>query len=189
MIKGSSKSCGCLAIKLRAIRSKKYNHYELNDLFGVGYTTNTNIPFLFDLNDYESIKNYCWYETNNNYIATRNPETRKIQLLHHLVLGFHDEEIDHINRKKNDNRKQNLRLVTRQQNCVNKSIQSNNTSGIVGVYWDKAKNKWVGSLTFDGRKYFKRFGTKEEAIEYRKLLEITYFGEYAPVDLKEQWKM
>mgnify|MGYP000864723466 FL=1 len=180
LIKGHSKSCGCLAKELMSERSKKYNTYELNDLYGVGYTTNTNIPFVFDLKDYKKIQKFCWYETSNNYIATRDSKTNKVVLLHQLILGISNKEIDHINRKKNDNRKQNLRIVTRQQNCINKSIQSNNKSGIVGVYWDKARERWVGSLTFDGIKYAKRFDAIDEAIEYRRILEEEHFKEYAP---------
>jgi hypothetical protein len=197
LIKGHSKSCGCLATELFIKRSRKTNKYDLSNTFGIGYTSNTNNLFIFDLEDYEKIKNYCWYETTNNYIETRT--NRKRIALHTLVLNVkNSDEIDHINREKNDNRKGNLRLVTRQQNCMNKSIQSNNKSGITGIYWDKQREKWVGSLTYKGNKYQKRFNTKNKAIKYRKSLEEKYFKEYAPDSInivtpaeveriKEQW--
>lgn len=38
-------------------------------------------------------------------------------------------EIDHINRIRSDNRISNLRICTRQQNCNNTDLNSNNTSG------------------------------------------------------------
>ena len=57
----NTKSCGC--IKGRA--SIKQNIYDLksNIEYGVGYASNTNKPFYFDKEDYNKIKDYCWYET------------------------------------------------------------------------------------------------------------------------------
>ena len=43
----------------------KYNKYDLLGSFGVGWTTNTNKEFWFDLEDYDKIKDYCWAENNN----------------------------------------------------------------------------------------------------------------------------
>src|SRR3990167_1166684 len=49
------------------------------------------------------------------------------------------------NRKKLDNRRKNLRVVTRSENVLNKGLQSNNTSGIPGVTLYKGKY-WFVSL-------------------------------------------
>lgn len=62
-------SCGCFAsneIKKRnSKRLKKYNIYNLTGEYGIGYTSNTNKEFYFDIEDYDKIKNYCWYEFDN----------------------------------------------------------------------------------------------------------------------------
>jgi len=50
--------------------------------------------------------------------------------------------IDHINGIKHDNRFINLRECTRQQNNLNVSLKSNNTSGYKGVSWNKRAKKW-----------------------------------------------
>jgi len=47
-------------------------------------------------------------------------------------------------------------------------------------YCNIARERWVGSLTFDGIKYAKRFDAIDEAIEYRRILEEEHFKEYAP---------
>lgn len=154
--------------------AKKYNKY-----FGIAYTSNTNIPFIFDLEDYERIKQFCWLEGQNGYIVTG---TNKGTIYLHKLIIPTDHIVDHINRNKKDNRKENLRIVTCQQNCMNKSMQKNNLSGITGVYFDKDRKRWVGQLIFKNKKYTKRFFTKNEAIEYRKKLEKEYFKEYAPKD-------
>jgi len=52
------------------------------------------------------------------------------------------EFIDHINGKKSDNRFCNLREATNAQNMRNTGLRSSNTSGFIGVSWDKAKKKW-----------------------------------------------
>ena len=83
--------------------------------------------------------------------------------------------IDHINHNKLDNRIENLRLVTPNENCKNKSIGSRNISGIMGVSWCKQTSKWSSSIVVNGRqKDKKRFQDKEEAILYRRMLEVKY---------------
>jgi len=52
--------------------------------------------------------------------------------------------IDHINRTRSDNRVDNLRVVTHQQNQFNRS----NTKG---YYWSKQRNKWRAQLVISGR--------------------------------------
>lgn len=62
-----------------------------------------------------------------------------VALLHTLILkapvGY---EVDHINRVKFDNRKENLRTVTRSQNNYNTKIRSDSKTGFKGVHYYKA---------------------------------------------------
>lgn len=67
--------------------------------------------------------------------------------------GFPDLFIDHINGNKSDNRICNLRLATDSQNKTNVGKRQNNTSGIKGVSWDRANNKWMAHATLNGRGY------------------------------------
>ncbi|MDU7405660.1 MAG: HNH endonuclease signature motif containing protein [Citrobacter portucalensis] len=59
-------------------------------------------------------------------------------------------EIDHINHDRLDNRIENLRLVSHQDNAKNRSKTSRNTSGVVGVSWDKKRCKWYAFIKVDG---------------------------------------
>lgn len=61
-------------------------------------------------------------------------------------------EIDHINGNRADNRLVNLREVTRQENCQNAALCSNNTSGVAGVHWHKRNKKWVARLRIGGKR-------------------------------------
>ena len=122
-----TKSCGCS----RKGINKKYNKYDLTGEYGVGYTSKGE-EFLFDLEDYDKIKDYCWH-LSHGYVASYIPlSNHKNVLFHKLVMNYSDEmDIDHINHKKHDNRKKNLRIVTRTQNNMNKNTYRRNTSCIL----------------------------------------------------------
>lgn len=49
-------------------------------------------------------------------------------------------------------------------NC---DLAANNTSGEHGISYDKSRGKWVVSLQKDGKKCFRRFAAREEAVNFR----------------------
>jgi hypothetical protein len=66
-------------------------------------------------------------------------------------------EIDHINGIRNDNRIENLRSVTRNQNQWNRLT-------VKGYYFNKVKNKWISRIKLNGKKiYLGSYNTEEEA--------------------------
>ena len=68
-------------------------------------------------------------------------------------------EIDHINRDKLDNRKENLRTVTHLENCQNREPIKDGT-----VWKEKGRNVWRTEIVVNGkRKHLGVFQTKEEA--------------------------
>ena len=92
----------------------------------------------------------------------------KLYAVHRLVWTYHSNEpvafIDHINNNRLDNRIENLRAVTRSQNCMNSRQRSDNTSGIKGVHWDNKKEKWIARVGLNNKKYYLgAFCTKEKA--------------------------
>jgi deoxycytidylate deaminase len=58
--------------------------------------------------------------------------------------------IDHINNNKLDNRKENLRLITRSDNSRNRSKKNNATSKYYGVFYHKEK-KWRASIVHNNK--------------------------------------
>lgn len=77
-------------------------------------------------------------------------------------------EIDHINRVRNDNRWNNLRLVTHKENMQNSALRVDNASGYRGVTFNKGACKWKAYITLENKqKHLGYFPTKEEAIEAR----------------------
>lgn len=181
----NTRSCGCLDSETTAQRNreycKKYNKYDLTKEYGIGYTSKGE-EFWFDLEDYDKIKDFCWYLDAYGYVVscysgTKN--SRKGVKMHRLLLPEF-EQIDHINNKKNDNRKINLRKVTDSQNNMNRKLRSNNTSGVTGVYWDKSSQKWFAQIVANKeKKFLGYFNDFNDAVTARKDAEEKYFGEFS----------
>lgn len=88
-----------------------------------------------------------------------------------IVYGDEPDCIDHINRNPSDNSLSNLRAVSQSVNSQNKRVQSNNSSGVPGVYF--SEGKWTAAIQI-GPKRTKigRFQNKDEAIAARREAEI-----------------
>lgn len=76
-----------------------------------------------------------------------------------------DVEVDHEDKNWLNNNSWNLRLdVDGSVQKVNRSKYKNNTSGVVGVYWNKSSGKWMAQVNENGkRKNLGRFTCKIEA--------------------------
>ena len=100
-------------------------------------------------------------------------------LLHHLILPSRHEEgfvVDHINRDTRDNRRKNLRYVSRFESGINRNNMSDNTSGVKGVAFKKDRNKWVAYISVDGkRKWLGYYDEKDKAVKARKKAEEKYY--------------
>lgn len=88
---------------------------------------------------------------------------------------FPDGEIDHINGNTLDNRICNLRDVTRQDNCKNRTKRSDNKSGVNGVVWYPPSQKWQASIAHDKKTiHLGYFSDIECAKKARKEAEAKY---------------
>jgi len=83
------------------------------------------------------------------YISIRI--NRKDYLAHRLAWlyihgEFPSEEIDHLDGCGINNKLSNIRAVSLADNHKNRRKQSNNSSGLCGVWWDKRKSKWMAAI-------------------------------------------
>jgi hypothetical protein len=67
---------------------------------------------------------------------------RAHQIAFLIMQGYIPEEVDHINGDSSDNAWDNLRGVSHSENMQNRKLCSNNTTGIMGVAWNKNNNNW-----------------------------------------------
>ena len=106
-------------------------------------------------------------------------EHRLIWIRHNGLIQKH-LEIDHINSIRDDNRICNLRLATNSENKMNAGKHKDNSSGFIGVFWEKGISKWRTSITADGKKHHLGvFVLKEDAAEAYDEAAIKHHGEFA----------
>lgn len=82
-----------------------------------------------------------------------------------------EQQLDHINRNKADNRIANLRAVTRSENQLNRNRNRNNTSGCTGVH--ARKGRFIATVKLQGRvRHLGAYDTFAEARAARRGAEI-----------------
>ena len=114
---------------------------------------------------------------------------KKLYYLHRLIYKYHNEEwditdisknnqIDHININKSNNKIENLRVANNSQNQRNKNKFKNCSSKYIGVSWHKLNKKWLANIKIDSKhKHLGYFDTEEEAHkvyqkEYNEIMDI-----------------
>lgn len=91
-----------------------------------------------------------------------------------------EQEIDHRDLNKENNRWENLRPATHSQNAANRPAHADNFSGIKGVSWSKPNRKWQARIVRDGNRtnlgYYENI---EAAADAYRLAAAKTFGEFA----------
>jgi hypothetical protein len=121
-------------------------------------------------------------------IGVDNRQYRAHRLAFLYMLGHCPDEVDHINQDKSDNRWVNLRGATRPQNSANVAVGARrNTSGLIGVVWDKSRSKWRAQIRISGRKTnLGRFESREEAARAHDAAAVAEFGRFATLNFPEE---
>lgn len=114
---------------------------------------------------------------------------KEFYMVHHLIWLYMTQEwpqnqIDHINGRRDDNRFCNLREASGSQNAWNSKKPATNTSGYKGVSYRKDRSKtarpWMAYIRVNGRKMHLGFyRTAEEAHAAYCAAAIKHYGEFA----------
>lgn len=135
--------------------------------------------FLVDDDDILSALQYKWSSHNSYCSGGRTPSVR----LHNLILPPPNKNmfVDHISKNPSDNRKNNLRLVTNQENTFNGGLSKNNSVGVIGVNYRADRKVYSASLGLNRAKHhLGDFKTLYEATVARLNAEVKYYGKFAP---------
>ena len=128
--------------------------------------------FWIDIDDLERVRPYYFsLHGSDGYFSTII--NKKRVYLHRFIMNApKDMVVDHVNHLREDNRKCNLRVCTKNQNNMNLSCK--------GYYFNKKYNKWQAYITLDGkRKSLGTFEKEVDAKEARKNAEKEYFKDFA----------
>lgn len=116
--------------------------------------------------DYKSVSGFLWYMDSKGYPYREKCKEKRV-FLHQFIMGVYPKgktEIDHINGKKLDNRRSNLRFCTNAENRLNRTKYKTNTSGYRGVMYHKIAKKYMARVYINNKThYLGLFKTKEEA--------------------------
>lgn len=179
--RGLTQSCGCIAKENLIKRNTKHNMFVKMDNYYIGYDSHKN-TFKFDHDDIKEVSKYNWCCTKNGYVSAILPNSnRKHISLHRLIMHVKDSniDVDHINHDTTDNRKENLRLVSAEQNACNMKIPVTSTTKVKGVIWNKKKKLWMARAMKNYKSihlgYYKTF---DDAVDARKNWEVENQKEY-----------
>jgi hypothetical protein len=125
-----------------------------------------------------------WYKTKIKGGYVLGNVNKKNILLHRFILNYYGKDVvDHINSNPLDNRKCNLRVVTKKQNAMNVTVCKNSTSKYIGVCSIKERNTWSAQIHVNKKKiHLGTFKNEENAAKCRDIATKKYFGEHGKLN-------
>ena len=131
-----------------------------------------------DEDDFEKVSKRHWRSSHKKrkvYIVSGSKAKNNTVYLHNYIMNYtyiSGYEVDHIDGNSLNNRKCNLRLVTRQENIINTRVRIDNKIGIRGISYSKRDKLYTVDFYYmKKRYYFPRWKTIEEAVYCRKFAE------------------
>ena len=178
-------SCGCYNTetikKHQYINKKPFNKFVIeNDIVNI-YSDKYKDKFVtIDLKWLEYFKDYhLWYDERRDVWSIF--QNGKSVDIHQIIAGKY---CDHIDRNRDNCLESNLRSATHAENCRNRGIRSDNTTGYKGV--GRRGNKFRGYITVDGKSYrTKNYDTAEQAAIERDDLAVIHHKEFAYLNFPE----
>lgn len=184
LLSTETRSCGCFQKQRTAEANKKENKIVVEGDIAIIYPTNydkVKRVITIDKEDINKIKNYTWYlhydKASNSYRPRSCCQSSNEKIyLYWLLTEYNPVKtkcvVDHKNHNPLDNRKINLRIVTRQNN--NRNTIAKNFS------WSKVMNKYEVTLTIDYKcLHLGFFDSMLQAHIYACDMRKKFFGEYA----------
>ncbi len=116
---------------------------------------------VIDKEDAPVVEGLSWHLESMGYPAHSIGQDRRVRMHTYLLRPPAGMEVDHMNGDKLDNRRANLRVVTKAQNLQNVRTAKGDMRG---VYLDRRDGRWYGQVKHRGVKHGTgRFRTAEEA--------------------------
>jgi len=142
-------------------------------------------PILIDDEDWDRVIRYSWsFNSHGQVRSCRKINGKTINMfLHRYILNLEKEDkviVDHIDRNRGNNQKENLRICTNSQNLMNRGSQANNTSGYKGVFYAENMGKYLAKITILRNTIpLGYYRIAEDAAKKYDEAAVKYFGEFA----------
>ena len=158
---------------------------------------NNFIKVFVDDEDFERVKKYSWHLTKTGYVRTNYTYASGIRgplYLSRFVLGIVEQnldiEINHKNRNKLDNRKENLEKCSHIRNMWN--IGPSIGKKLKGSFFHKQSGKWQSYIMYKYKKiYLGLFSSELDAAKAYDRAACYYYGEHAylnfPEEVRAEW--
>ena len=146
---------------------------------------------IVDDEDFEYLSQWKWYATadgyavrNQTYIASDGYKKQRRVSMHRDIMGNpKGYTVDHANRDKADNRKENLRTATNTENLRNQGPRKNNSGKYKGVTKASSCKNWSAAIFNSGKRlHLGHFATQEQAALAYNEAAKKYHGEFAYIN-------
>ena len=152
---------------------------------------------IVDAADYEELSKYKWHVAGNGKMLyaqrmarSKCPGQRQYKVkMHRQIMNVPEGLfVDHINHNGLDNRRSNLRIVTKMQNNWNKrKLKTGCSSKYKGVSFFKRSGKWQARIVHNGKNIFiGQYDDEESAARAYDEKAKKLFGEYAATNFASQ---
>lgn len=138
-----------------------------------------------DAADYEWLSRWKWHLYGG--YAARYRNGKYVYLHREIMKPPRGMIVDHKNRNKLDDTRDNLRNATRTENMRNKGKQHGASSRFRGVSYNKDRDKYQAHI-YKGEKFF--LGLHVEEVEAARAYDhaaVALFGEFARLNFPEEW--
>jgi len=142
---------------------------------------------LVDAADYEWLSQYCWHSCSGGY-AARSEKGKRILMHRQIMQPAEGMVVDHIDGRRANNCRSNLRVCTRAENQRNQRKKRGSSSKFKGVGYTSQSKRCYAKLVFEGKTvWLGHFDSEVGAARAYDRAAVEHQGEFAHLNFPDEW--